>query len=89
LARCSSEIRNQKLEIRNLLFNSLWEARDRVRSVFAEAFFLLMRKRRYGIGPCGVCNDIDLLTAQVGWLNWEDKRRKEEELVEELGESSS
>jgi hypothetical protein len=72
-----------------LSLNNLWETRDRIRSVFAEAFFLLMRKRRYGIGPCGVCSDVDLLAAQFDWLRWEEMRRAEEALEEALGASSS
>ena len=51
------------------------EGEDRMRRLFGEVHFFLMRKMRYGIGNCTYCEDADLLGAQVELLDW--MRQKE------------
>jgi hypothetical protein len=53
---------------------SLVEQGDRLRSVFGEKSFMLMRKMRYGIGGCWGCSDVgedlEVLAAQMDVLDW-------------------
>jgi hypothetical protein len=52
----------------------LLEQGDRLRSVFGEKSFMLMRRMRYGIGRCWGCGDggedVEVLAAQVDVLDW-------------------
>ena len=60
-----------------MLSDSFWEQEERIRSAFAETFFLSMRRRRYGIGACKNCEDDEVLEAQLQTIEW--KKQKEEE----------
>lgn len=60
-----------------MLSESFWEQEERIRSAFAETFFLLMRRSRYGIGACKNCGDDEVLEAQLQTIEW--KKQKEEE----------
>lgn len=51
-------------------YEILLEQGDRLRSLFGEVHFFLMRKMRYGIGNCAQCGDADVLAAQVELLDW-------------------
>jgi hypothetical protein len=48
----------------------LMEQEEWVRAAFAEACFLLMRERRYGIGGCGECEDVEVLQARLEEIEW-------------------
>lgn len=54
------------------------EQKERVRGVFAEVYFLLMRYERYGIGGCTDCGDGELLGAQLETLLWREQRDLDE-----------
>jgi hypothetical protein len=51
------------------------EQENTIRSTFAEVFFLLMRRRRYGISNCKQCANKELLEAQLQTIEW--KRQKD------------
>lgn len=61
-----------------MLSGNFWEQKKRVRSMFAEVHFLLMRYQRYGISNCTNCGDADLLAAQLETLNWQEEKEAEE-----------
>lgn len=56
------------------------ESGDRLRSLFGEVHFSLMRKMRYGIGGCKGCEDADVLGAKVELLDWRMQKDVDDEL---------
>lgn len=56
------------------------EGGDRLRQLFGEVHFFLMRKMRYGIGNCSYCEDADVLSAQVELLDWRMQKDVDDEL---------
>lgn len=67
----------------------LWEQRDRVRSLFGEVHFSLMRRMRYGIGNCSHCEDVDVLGAQMEVIDWRMQKDRDDELAGGDDESGS
>jgi hypothetical protein len=63
-----------------MLTDSFLEQEDTIRSQFAEAFFLFLRQRRYGIGPCKNCEDKSLLEARLQTIEWKKQKEKDEQL---------
>jgi hypothetical protein len=63
-----------------MLTAAFLEQEDNIRSAFAEVFFLFLRQRRYGIGPCKNCEDKNLLEARLQTVEWKKQKEKEEQI---------